>query len=199
MAADDEKFLSRWSRRKRDARERAANPEPPRPESPADATAPPPDLPPPDKLDFDSDYRGFFHPKVDEETRRAGLKKLFGDAHFNVIDDMDIDIEDYSKYPPISAAVVAGLKQTQNILQWARERKEEEKRREEEERARELAENRDAPADAGSAPEPADGDTVADATAAANAADAEEASPRSPDEAPQGGAGDPEDTRVKKA
>jgi hypothetical protein len=128
MADDREKFVSRWSRLKREARERTQSP-PPKPETPADSQAPPPELPPLDKLNFDSDYRGFFHPKIDEDTRRAALKKLFSDARFNVIDQMDIDIEDYSKYTPLSAAVVASLKQTQNILQWAREREEDEERK----------------------------------------------------------------------
>jgi hypothetical protein len=162
MADDPEKFLSRWSRRKSEVREQARNTEPPKPESPADAKAPPPELPPVEKLDFDSDYRGFFHPKVDEDTRRAALKKLFSDARFNVIDEMDIDIEDYSKYAPLSAAVVASLKQTQNILQWAREREEEEKRKEEEQRKTRLAEEQtrlgehpDAQAQAGAVDAPA--------------------------------------------
>lgn len=150
MTNDDEKFVSRWSRLKREARDRADKPESREAASPADPRAPTPDVPPLDKLDFDSDYRGFFHPKIDEDTRRAALKRLFSDPRFNVIDDMDIDIEDYSKYAPLSAAVVASLKQTQNILQWAREREEEEKRRSEE-RTR-IAENQPGPENTEPAP-----------------------------------------------
>ena len=78
-------FLSRWSRMKAQAREEAP---------PAMAAVPPeptqqesaPELPPIDQLTIDSDFRDFFHPKVDEDVRRAALRKLFADPHFNVMD-----------------------------------------------------------------------------------------------------------------
>ncbi len=157
MADDSEKFVSRWSRLKREARAQAENPPPPKAEAAADPKAAPPAVPPVDKLTFDSDYRDFFHPRIDEDTRRAALKKLFSDPRFNVIDDMDIDIEDYSKYAPLSAAVVASLKQTQNILQWAREREEEEKRKEDEAHKTRLAESRHAHPESAEAQEDAAG------------------------------------------
>ena len=183
MADDGEKFVSRWARLKREARERAETPPPPKPETPADPKAPLPELPPVDKLDFDSDYRGFFHPKVDEDTRRAALKKLFSDARFNVIDQMDIDIEDYSKYAPLSAAVVASLKQTQNILQWAREREEDEKKKEQlADRDRQQVEHPEA------LPEPGTADAAVPATSEPAAA--------APAEAP---ATPPGDSGTKKA
>lgn len=121
---EKEKFLSRWSRRKQEANERpAAEP----PAAPAvDPKAPPPELPPVDKLTMDSDFSGFFHPKVDEAVRRTALKKLFANSHFNVMDGLDVYIDDYSKPNPMPAAMLAGLKQAQNILEWARERKGEE-------------------------------------------------------------------------
>jgi len=78
-------------------------------------------LPPLDTLTPESDYRAFFHPKVDEDVRRAALKKLFSDPHFNVMDGLDVYIDDYSKTEPIPAAMLAGLRQAQNILQWAKE------------------------------------------------------------------------------
>jgi Protein of unknown function (DUF3306) len=123
MTDDNEKFLSRWSRLKQETREQPpANPQPAMPT--ADPGAPPPELPPLDKLTLDSDYRGFFHPKVDENLRRAALRKLFSDPHFNVMDGLDVYIDDYSKPDPLPAAMLAQLKQAQKILDWAKEKKE---------------------------------------------------------------------------
>ncbi len=123
-----EDFVSRWSRKKAEARQ--APPQPPAQE--VDPKAPAPELPPIDKLTIDSDYRDFFHPKVGEDVRRAALKKLFTDPRFNVMDGLDVYIDDYSKNEPIPAAMLAGLKQAQNILQWAREDTEERERKEKE-------------------------------------------------------------------
>ena len=116
-----ESFVSRWSRRKEEVRQA---PSPARQE--ADPASPAPELPPVDQLTPDSDFRPFFHPKVDEDVRRAALKKLFSDPHFNVMDGLDVYIDDYSKSEPIPPAMLAGLRQAQNILAWAKE--DEEKR-----------------------------------------------------------------------
>lgn len=117
---DKEEFLSRWSRLKQRAREQP--PAEPQAALPAvDPKAPPPELPPIDKLTIDSDFRGFFHPKVDEKLRRAALRKLFGDPHFNVMDGLDVYIDDYSKSDPLPAEMLAQLKHGQQILAWARE------------------------------------------------------------------------------
>jgi uncharacterized protein DUF3306 len=113
-----EPFLSRWSRRKEEA---LRSPPEPAPESTADPEGPAPELPPLDTLTPESDYRVFFHPKVNEDVRRAALKKLFSDPRFNVMDGLDVYIDDYSKSEPIPAAMLAGLRQAQNILQWAKE------------------------------------------------------------------------------
>lgn len=112
---EKEPFVARWSRLKQETKE------PPQkaPEKPADPKAPP-QVPPLDKLTFDSDYRAFFHPKVDEDVRRAALKKLFSDPRFNVMDGLDVYIDDYSKTEPIPAAMLAQLRQAQNILEWAK-------------------------------------------------------------------------------
>jgi hypothetical protein len=126
---DDSKeaFLERWSRIKQEAKD-----QPPQkaPEKAVDPKAPPPELPPVDKLSIDSDFRGFFHPKVGEDVRRAALKKLFSDPRFNVMDGLDVYIDDYSKTEPIPPAMLAGLRQAQNILQWAKEDTEERERKE---------------------------------------------------------------------
>lgn len=125
-----EDFVSRWSRLKQEARDSPV--QAPAREKDPKATAP--ELPPIDKLTIDSDYRDFFHPKVGEDVRRAALKKLFSDPRFNVMDGLDVYIDDYSKNEPIPAAMLAGLKQAQNILGWA---KEDEEQRAREQRAKE--------------------------------------------------------------
>jgi hypothetical protein len=128
---DDNKeaFLERWSRKKQEAKDQSPRPVP---DKAADPEAPPPELPPIDKLSIDSDFRGFFHPKVGEDVRRAALKKLFADPRFNVMDGLDVYIDDYSKTEPIPPEMMAGLRQAQNILRWAREDTEERERKEKE-------------------------------------------------------------------
>jgi hypothetical protein len=132
--APPQSFLGRWSRRKIEAREtstvraeapavgaRAGDGSPPRP--PADDA--PPELPRVEDLTIDSDFRGFFHPKVDEDLRRSALRKLFSDPHFNVMDGLDTYIDDYSKTEPIPPEMLAGLRQAQKIIQWAENREDE--------------------------------------------------------------------------
>jgi hypothetical protein len=82
-------------------------------------------LPPVDELTIDSDFSGFFHPKVGEDVRRNALRKLFSDPHFNVMDGLDTYIDDYSKSEPIPAAMLASMRQAQRIIDWAAETPEE--------------------------------------------------------------------------
>jgi len=158
-----EPFLSRWSRRKEEA---LRSPPEPAPGKTVDPEAPAPELPPLDTLTPESDYRAFFHPKVDEDVRRAALKKLFSDPHFNVMDGLDVYIDDYSKSEPIPAAMLASLRQAQNILGWAKE--DEEQRAQDELKQKASAQAIEQPASQ-SAPE------------SAVQADAPDAAPASPD------------------
>ena len=119
-----ETFLGRWSRVKVEARDAEAAPVVP-PAAPSPAEDEPPELPALDQLTIDSDYRGFFHPKVGEDVRRSALRKLFSDPQFNVMDGLDVYIDDYSKSEPIPAAMLAGLKHAQRIIEWAAETDEE--------------------------------------------------------------------------
>ena len=127
---NEEGFLRRWSRVKSEARETPAAPSSPAAAPPVTAAAQPkvdpaepmPQLPAIDELTLDSDFSGFFHPKVDENVRRQALHKLFSDPHFNVMDGLDVYIDDYSKTEPIPAAMLASLKQAQRILEWAAEK-----------------------------------------------------------------------------
>ncbi len=126
MSEDRENFLSRWSRLKQEGNEPSPGGESPHGNPPAAPRAAAPDtplpqLPPVEQLTLDSDYRDFFHPKVDEKVRLAALKKLFSDPHFNVMDGLDTYIDDYSKPDPLPAAMLATLRQAQKIIAWAKE------------------------------------------------------------------------------
>jgi hypothetical protein len=103
-SSDDQNFLRRWSRLKR------------QPAVAAEVSAPPPELPPLESLNFDSDFGAFMHAKVDAQVRRAALKKLFRDPRFNVMDGLDVYIDDYSKEDPISPGMLAQLEHARNTL-----------------------------------------------------------------------------------
>jgi len=105
----DEPFLSRWSRRKSEAK--VAPPEPQVPAAPeAGAVAaretpqPPPapePLPPVESLTPESDFAAFMKPEVDPALKRQAFKKLIEDPRFNVMDGLDVYIDDYSKADPL--------------------------------------------------------------------------------------------------
>lgn len=125
-------FLSRWSRRKAAVREgKAVAAEPAAPAAPvpvdakagltAGAAAPEAEAPPaPTLADVamlkpgDSVAR-FVAQGVDETVKRAALKTLFADPHFNVMDGLDIYIDDYSKPDPIPPDVLRRLRQSETL------------------------------------------------------------------------------------
>lgn len=77
--ADDEDFLSRWSRLKREGEE-PPPPEPPAPEPVAEEAEPeplPPPLPPIDSLGADSDYTRFLAADVPVEVARLALRRAW--------------------------------------------------------------------------------------------------------------------------
>lgn len=110
MSADNEAFLDRWSRLKREqAKPDAADARPApaaAPGAPAPAAAP---LPPVDALRPDSDFTPFMAPEVAPALRRAALKKLFGDAHFNVPDPFEAYSEDYTGGEAIPEAMLKAI------------------------------------------------------------------------------------------
>src|SRR5262245_14146937 len=119
MAVEDkEGFLSRWSRRKLDAATEAAAPKPAPAAVPAAApAAAKAELPPVDTLKgLLSEYKEFLRPGVDETLRRAALKKLFSDPHFNVMDGLDVYIDDYSKPDPIPESMLRKLAHAKGLL-----------------------------------------------------------------------------------
>jgi hypothetical protein len=128
-------FLQRWSRRKQAVREGVVPDD-----VAAQGTAPPaaiaaqpvaqtgPDadpntnprhteLPSLDSLQgLQSDYLDFMQPEVAQHLKRAALKKLFADPHFNVIDRFEAYSEDYTQADPIPAAMLRGLNQAKGLL-----------------------------------------------------------------------------------
>ena len=109
-----EDFLRRWSRRKH---EHAADAEKPKSvENKEDAaTKPAAPLPSVEKLTRDSDFTGFMQPKVEDALRRAALKKLFNDPHFNIPDPFEPYSGDWTGevLPP---EMLATLNQAKTLL-----------------------------------------------------------------------------------
>ncbi|CAG9177646.1 DUF3306 domain-containing protein [Cupriavidus respiraculi] len=127
----DSSFLSRWSRRKVAVREGKAVPnEPP---APVVATPPPapvgepalaveaapaeplPTLDDAALLKPGDNIARFVASGVDQAVKRAALKTLFADPHFNVMDGLDIYIDDYSKSEPIPMDVLRRMRQSEAL------------------------------------------------------------------------------------
>ena len=62
-------------------------------------------------LTRESDYSRFVSPGIDEGVKRAAMKKLFTDPHFNVMDGLDTYIDDYGKPDPIPLAMLRQMNQ----------------------------------------------------------------------------------------
>ena len=101
MSRDEQNFLRRWSRLKRQAPE---------------ASVAPAELPGLEALTYESDFGAFMRAKVDEGVKRAALKKLFSDPRFNVMDGLDVYIDDYSIEDPIPPGMLAQLQHAQTTL-----------------------------------------------------------------------------------
>jgi len=113
--------LKRWSQRKLEAAraERTQSLLPPDPvAAPPAAAIPdaapaviadPAPLPPVESLTIESDYAPFMRPAIDEETKRAALKKLFSDPSFNVMDGLDIYVGDYTQPDPMPPGMLEKL------------------------------------------------------------------------------------------
>jgi hypothetical protein len=138
--SEDDRFLSRWARRKAQVRSgvdvsdapgassaRGAAVVPVLPQvpleppevSPGAADAPPDTEPQAPTLDDvaqltrNSDFSRFVAPGVDGTVRNAAMKKLFSDPHFNVMDGLDIYIDDYGKPSPIPPAMLRLMRQSE--------------------------------------------------------------------------------------
>lgn len=100
-------FLSRWSRRKIEARkgevveEEVVAPVENVEQRAPEATPPPEPLPPVESLTPESDFTPFMKSEVDPQLKRDALKALFKDPRYNVMDGLDVYIDDYSKPDPL--------------------------------------------------------------------------------------------------
>jgi len=92
------------------------------------AIAPPPDPPPTmedvDRLTPTSDFSRFVARGTDDTVKRAALKKLFADPHYNVMDGLDTYIEDYGKPDPIPPAMLRRMAQSKFLGLFDDEEKE---------------------------------------------------------------------------
>jgi hypothetical protein len=119
VAHENETFLGRWSRLKREERSEEKK----LPEQ-AETEAPP--LPPAEELTAESDFTGFMHPKVGDAVRRVALKKLFSDPHFNTPDPFEPFSGDWTNAEPISEELMKTLNQARTHLFGDEKQKEEE-------------------------------------------------------------------------
>ena len=112
MDEEKENFLKRWSRLKRQLpASPAAVPATTNPAAPVKEP-----LPALHSLKFSSDFTVFMQDEVDTGLRRAALQQLFHDEHFNVMDGLDVYVDDYNSFEPISAELLANLQQARGLL-----------------------------------------------------------------------------------
>jgi hypothetical protein len=123
-APSDEGFLSRWSRRKQQAKtdlKDASNDNPAaqtiaeakqqanvaiaEDEMPGDS-----DMPPIESLDEDSDYSGFMSPNVSDELRNLALRKLFRAGGFNERDGLDDYDDDFTNFEKLGNVITAEMR-----------------------------------------------------------------------------------------
>lgn len=116
--------LSRWSRRKHEAKqlqealertpppsaEEVAAPLEPATEAETGPVLTDADMPDLDSLTEDSDYSGFMSEGVSEELRRLALRKLFRSSVFNIRDGLDEYDEDYTTFEKLGDIVTCDMK-----------------------------------------------------------------------------------------
>lgn len=129
--------LSRWSRLKRAAAAEQAAQSAVRPEAVVGPHAPEPgfdeisqngsegttppigeynELPPMSAISLAEDFTPFMQAKVPQALKQQALKALFKEPHFNVMDGLDIYIDDYTVFEPISPEVMATLSSWKAIM-----------------------------------------------------------------------------------
>ncbi len=73
-------------------------------------------LPPISAISLAEDFTPFMQAKVPQALKQQALKALFKEPHFNVMDGLDIYIDDYTVFEPISPEVMATLSSWQAIM-----------------------------------------------------------------------------------
>ena len=155
-----ESGLSRWARRKQEAREASEAPaivsEMPAveaesmldvpvtdeiPEEPVALTDA--DMPDIDTLGDDSDFTGFMSPGVSDELRNLALRKLFHAPVFNIRDGLDEYDEDYTSFEKLGDIVTCDMKHQIEVQERKRREALEQEALEQEEQARAEAEGED--------------------------------------------------------
>jgi hypothetical protein len=114
---DNETFLGRWSRLKREQEKQPAEPKP----EPKAAEAPAP-LPAVETLTPQSDFTAFMRPGVQDSLRRVALKKLFNDPQFNTPDPFEPFSGDWTASEPIGSELMKQLHQARTHVFSAEER-----------------------------------------------------------------------------
>ena len=134
-APTDEAFLSRWSRRKQQAKadvkddnkdisvtqtfadaELQADAAIAEDDMPGDS-----DMPPIESLDEDSDYSSFMSPNVSDELRNLALRKLFRGGMFNERDGLDDYDDDFTSFKKLGNVITAEMRHQMARLKDAME------------------------------------------------------------------------------
>ena len=123
-----ENFLSRWSKRKLESLEKQSGAEnlPQQDPVPAEVKHEPPasveaDLPLPTEDDLlavrqGGDIKAFLVDKVSKELKNKAFKALFSRPEFNVMDGLDIYIDDYNKFTPLSQEDIGKMAFSKQLL-----------------------------------------------------------------------------------
>lgn len=123
----DEPFLSRWSRRKLDAKAEPAQPPPPEETKAPEPPPPPPDLPPVESLTKESDFSVFLQAGVPQELKQAALQKLWqSDPALMAPEVMDLHMGDYAS--PVAEVVKTAWRLGKGVLDAAELAAEEEEK-----------------------------------------------------------------------
>ncbi len=67
-------------------------------------------------ISLTEDFTPFMQAKVPQALKQQALKALFKEPHFNVMDGLDIYIDDYTVFEPISPEVMATLSSWKTIM-----------------------------------------------------------------------------------
>jgi hypothetical protein len=65
---------------------------------------------------LEADFVPFMQKGVEEATRRAAIQQLFKQPVFNVMDGLDVYIEDFNIFEPLTAAELPGLAHARALL-----------------------------------------------------------------------------------
>ncbi|NMQ28024.1 DUF3306 domain-containing protein [Candidatus Accumulibacter phosphatis] len=73
-------------------------------------------LPDPATLSLADDFSVFLHAKVPEALKRQAMRQLFAQAHFNIVDGLDVCMEDFNALPDLPRDELALLRHAREVL-----------------------------------------------------------------------------------